>query len=143
MFWIVALVALAGIVAGLWAAGRFGFVGEPPLPGPLAALQQHLRREGIDTDARLVQRGRWADLRQHARFQPRGHDQAFFVLWCASPEVAQKHLQMLRSAASPSSPAANGELVIYLTDWPPDAMLTRQVLGAFARFDAGAPPRQP
>ncbi|NRF66452.1 hypothetical protein HLB44_05605 [Aquincola sp. S2] len=137
------LLAVVGLALGLWVAARFGFVGTPPpLPGPLAELQAHLRQQGIHTEGRLVRRGPWDRVHQHARFELLGRgERAFFVLWCHSPEIAQQHLQRLRAMPSPSLPQANGELVAYFTDWPADEPLTRQVLNAFTGF-AAAPARR-
>lgn len=130
------LVALLALVAGLWFAWRQGWVGETALPGPLPALQAHLRAQGLDTYARLTRRD-LADVNQRVHFQLVGRGQrAFWVLWCNSPEAAQRHVQRLLNAASPSLPQANGPFVLYMTDWPADDPLTRQVQGAFASFPA-------
>lgn len=133
----ITLLVLLAVGAGLWFAWRAGFVGAPPLPGPLGPLEAHLRTQGLDARGQLVQRGASAGVRQHAMFRVAGTpERVFFVLWCDSPATAQQHLARLRSAPSPSLPHANGTLVVYLTDWPADDPLTRRVLAAFAGFGA-------
>jgi hypothetical protein len=136
--WIV-LVLLVGVAAGLWFAWHRGLVGDEPLPGPLAVLQDHLRREGLPTQAAVVQRGRWEGVRQQARFQLEGDaGRSFFVVWFATPELAQRQRERLLTAASPSHPQARGELLLYLTDWPADDPRTQRVIAAFQRWPAGA-----
>lgn len=142
MIGLILLVVLA-LVAGLWFAWRQGWVGETALPGPLPALQAHLRTQGLDTYARLTRRD-LSDVNQRVHFQLVGRgERVFFVLWCNSPEAAQRHLQRLRQAPSPSLPQANGPFVLYMTDWPADDPLTRQVQAAFASFPASGLPARP
>jgi hypothetical protein len=129
-------VLLLAVAAALWLAWRQGFVGEAALPGPLPAFQAHLLARGIDTVAQPVRRD-LAEVQAHVHFKVlRSDGQVFFVLWCNSPEAAQRHLKRLQAAPSPSLPEANGSLVIYLTDWKAEEPLTRKVLEAFRSFDA-------
>ena len=132
--WIV-LVLLLGLAAGLWVAWQRGMLGEAALPGPLASLQDHLKREGIATHAAVVRRGPWEGVRQQAIFRRVGHpDRPFFVVWFESPALAQMQRDRLLTAASPSHPQVRGELLLYLTDWPADDPATRAVIDAFNRW---------
>ena len=132
--WIV-LVLLLGLAAGLWVAWQRGMLGEAALPGPLGALQEHLKREGIDTHAAVVRRGPWEGVRQHAIFRRVGQpDPPFFVVWFESPALAQKQRDRLLTAPSPSHPQVRGELLLYLTHWPADDPATRAVIDAFNRW---------
>jgi hypothetical protein len=132
--WIV-LVLLLGLAAGLWVAWQRGMLGEADLPGPLGSLQDHLKREGIDTHAAVVRRGPWEGVRQQAIFRRVGNpERPFFVVWFESPALAQKQRDRLMTAASPSHPQARGELLLYLTDWPADDPETRRLIEAFQRW---------
>lgn len=135
------LLGLMALLAGGWFAWQHGFLGEPVLPGRLGALQRHFADSGIDVDARAVHPGSWEGVRAMAGYTPRDdRRRVFHVMDCATPEVAQRHLQRLQRAPSPSLPEANGTLVIYLTHWPADDTLTRRVLDAYRRFPATSTP---
>ena len=131
------LLGLMALLAVGWFAWQNVFLGKPVLPGRLGALESHSADSGIDVDARAVHPGSWEGVRAMAGYTPRDdRRRVFHVMECATPEVAQRHLQRLQRAPSPSLPEANGTLVIYLTHWPADDALTRRVLDAFRRFSA-------
>jgi hypothetical protein len=135
IFTLITLVLLAGLVGGLWFAWKHGFAGEQALPGPLGEVQEHLRREGIPTHARLVQRGQWRGARLHAQFElANERGQLFHIVWFDTPQDAERQRQALLVAARPSHPQVRGPLMLYLTEWPADAPATRRVIDAFLRW---------
>jgi hypothetical protein len=131
------VVLFVAILGAAWFALRDRLDPGRQLPPPVAALQAHLRSQGLDTTGRLAPRGGLSRVRQLIHFSVAGSEQPFFVMWCESAADAQAQLERLRLAPRNSLPQANAEFVIYLTEWPADAPLTRQVIGAFASFRGG------